>query len=181
MTVDEPRTMRPETPVTKGRLIVTAPRTRHGRQAAERVQQALKVLGAGSELLDDPEGALLTVADGPVVVVGNLSDSRCVRELYYHFLCATDLWHPGPGGCELRTLCDPFGTGHNVILIGYSDAPGAEAATDAFLSRLDDPIPYKVDIGRIYDDSVEHTRWRAVGRGTSQQVCALPRRSVETW
>jgi len=109
---------------------------------AEAVHRALDVLGAKVELLTDPEGDLLTKAEGPVVVVGNLADSRCVRELYFRFLCATDLWYPGPGGYELRTLCDPFGTGSNVVLIGYSDPEGAGAATGEFLSRLKDPIPH---------------------------------------
>ncbi len=143
MVIERPRALVPETPLHAGkRVTVAAPRSEHGRTAARRIHRALRDLKAPVELLDDPAGDVLTGADGPVIVVGNLADSRSVRELYFRFMCATDLWYPGPGGFELRTLCDPFGKGHNVIQAGYSDAAGANAAAEAFCSRLDDPIPH---------------------------------------
>ena len=113
-----------------------------GGRRQKRMHRALQDLKAPVELLDDPAGEVLAEAGGPVIVVGNLSDSQCIQELYFRFMCATDLWYPGPGGYELRTLCNPFGTGHNVIQAGYSDAVGARAATEAFHSCLDDPIPH---------------------------------------
>jgi len=143
MTIERPRSLVRETPVGRGTpLLVAAPRSSHGRAAAGRIERALRQLGGQAELAADPVGDVLGRADGPVIVVGNLADSRCVRQLYFQFMCATDLWYPGPGGYELRTLCNPFGTGHNVILLGYSDAVGAQAGTDELLSRLDDPIPH---------------------------------------
>ena len=48
----------------------------------------------------------------------------------------TDLWYPGPAGYELRTLCDPLATGHNLILVGYSDAEGANRASEALVGHL---------------------------------------------
>ncbi len=79
---------------------------------------------------------------GPVIVVGNLADSRCVKWFYHRSFCATDLWYPGPGGHELRTLCNPFGSGHNLILAGYSDADGARNVGEVLLARLGNPIPH---------------------------------------
>lgn len=147
MTIEHPRVLNTETPIDDGtRVVVAAPRSAHGRQAAKRIQAALLDLGVVGELSNDPEGELLRVADGPMIVVGNLADSSCVRMLYFQFLCATDLWYPGLGGYELRTLCDPFGSGHNVILVGYSDAEGARAGSDLLVSRLGDSISHLKDL-----------------------------------
>ena len=99
-----------------------------------------------ASLADDPPEDALARATGPVFVVGNLADSQCVRGLYFRFLCATDAWYPGPQGFELRTLCNPLNAGHNVILVGYSDARGARNATDALLARLADPLPHLFDL-----------------------------------
>lgn len=140
---DHPRRLEKQTPILKAkRVLVAAPRSSHGQRAAQAFHRALVGLGGRAELLSDPASDVLKASDGPVIVIGNLADSRCVRELYFRFLCATDLWYPGPGGYELRTLCDPFRTGQNVILVGYSDEQGAKAATEALLVRLKDPIPH---------------------------------------
>ncbi|MDE2886610.1 MAG: hypothetical protein OXR72_00230 [Gemmatimonadota bacterium] len=152
MKIKRPRPLEPETPLRgPNGVLVAAPRSGHGRTAARRIHRALRDINAHAEFLDDPPGDALTAADRPVIVVGNLADSRCVRELYFRFLSATDLWYPGPGGFELRTLCNPFGTGCNVIHAGYSDAAGAASVTDAFSSRLDDPIPHfaVLDVTRL--------------------------------
>ena len=67
MTIAHPRSLQPETPVQSAeRVIVAAPRTAHGRKAAERLHRALGDLGARSELLSDPTGGVLTSAGGPV-------------------------------------------------------------------------------------------------------------------
>ena len=147
MVIEHPRPLQLETPLhSAAHIAVAAPRSEPGHRAARRLCGAIQDLGGTAELIPDPDGDILTQAQGPVVVVGNLSDSRCVRGLYYRALCATDLWYPGPGGYELRTLCDPFGTGHNVILVGYSDAAGVDAATQILLSRLSDPIPHLLEV-----------------------------------
>jgi len=147
MMIDRPRKLRTETTLGDDTpVLVCAPSSVHGRQAANRIHLAFQTMGVRSEMHEDPEGALMKSADGPVVIVGNLADSRCIKVLYYHSLCATDLWYPGPGGYELRTLCNPFGTGENVILVGYSDEEGAQAGCDRFLSKLGDSIPHLKDL-----------------------------------
>lgn len=123
--IAHPRSLNLETPLSTSKpVLVAAPRTDYGQKAAERVYRSLLSLGIRSELLVDPPADIMVKADRPAIVIGNLAESQCVRELYFRFLCATDLWYPGPGGYELRTLCDPFGAGHNVILVGYSDEKG---------------------------------------------------------
>lgn len=143
MTITQPRPLHFETPIGRDTVIqIAAPRSAHGQQTARAIRDALVEKGTHVEWHDDPEGNLLRTTNSPVVIVGNLADSQCIRELYYRSLCATDLCYPGPGGSELRTLCDPLGTGHNLILIGYSDEDGAEAATQVFQNRLSTSIPH---------------------------------------
>ena len=144
---ERPRPLDLDTPLREAtQVLVAAPRSEHGRKAAERIQDALRELGASAALAADPADDALSKAEGPVFVVGNLADSRCVRGLYFRFLCATDKWYPGPQGFELRTLCNPLNTGHNVILVGYSDDRGAKNATEALLARLADPLPHLFDL-----------------------------------
>ncbi|MBT4141093.1 MAG: hypothetical protein HOE48_24510 [Candidatus Latescibacteria bacterium] len=143
MIIEHPRILKTETVLANSAPIyIAAPRSKHGQQVAKRIRAALQNKGIQSEILPDPAGEFLTTANGPTIVVGNLADSHCIQTLYYRFLCATDLWYPGPGGYELRTLCDPLGSGHNIILIGYSDAEGAQEGCDVFISQLGHSIPH---------------------------------------
>ena len=145
--IKNPRPITLETPLCAGAtVLVAAPRSEYGRRAAERIQEALAGLGASTALAPDPSEEALVRAEGPVFVVGNLADSKCVRGLYFRFLCATDAWYPGPKGYELRTLCNPFNTGHNIILVGYSNEAGAANAARALLARLADPLPHLFDL-----------------------------------
>ncbi|MDP6777988.1 MAG: hypothetical protein QGI83_14620, partial [Candidatus Latescibacteria bacterium] len=163
MTIEHPRHLELETPLCAGHPVtVAAPRSPHGRATADRIHQALRDIGADATLAEDPAFEALSEAAGPVIVVGNLADSQCIRGLYFRFMCATDLWYPGPGGYELRTLCNPFGTGHNALLVGYSDAEGTTAGCEALLDRLADPVPHLADLHvtrlPVSGQEVEQTR-----------------------
>ncbi len=72
-----------------------------------------------------------------LICLGNRSTNQTLGALYDLYYCLTDLKYPGIGGYEVRTLHDPFGDGRNVIIVGASDAPGVEAATAAFLAKLE--------------------------------------------
>jgi hypothetical protein len=103
--IREPRSLSLETRIDRSQSVaIAAPRSEHGRRAAERIGEALKGSGVQARCLVDPEPGAMAAADGPTFVVGNLADSRCVRELYVRYLCATDLWYPGPAGSA--TLSD---------------------------------------------------------------------------
>lgn len=94
------------------------------------------------EILNNPEKEAITEARGPVILVGNLSDSTCIEHLYYQFLCATDKWYPGPDGYEIRTLINPFGTGFNIIHIGYSDQAGLKTALSVLNDEIAESVPH---------------------------------------
>ncbi len=143
MVIAKPRPINLRTPIGQNvPVLVAAPCSAHGRRTAHNIHRALLNRGVRAVLQEDPEDSLMRSALGPVIVVGNLADSRCVKWLYYRARCATDLWYPGPGGHELRTLCNPFGSGHNLILAGYSDEDGARNVGEVLLARLADPIPH---------------------------------------
>lgn len=98
-------------------------------------------------IFTNPDPSELYTAENPVILIGNLSNSRCVEAMYYKYLLATDLTYPGPGGFELRTLLDPFATGFNVLQIGYSDIEGLEKAVNAFSEYIhEDNIGFLCEI-----------------------------------
>lgn len=111
---------------------------------------AQELAGKTAIVLEDPDPGLLRKADGPVILLGNLSDNRCVKELYYQHLLFTDRTYPGPGGYELRTLLDPFATGFNVLHAGYSDSVGLEKAAAALGKKLtEEGCPYLCEIRAV--------------------------------
>ena len=126
---------------------------------------------AGSmSILENPGEECLTKATGPVILIGNLSNSLCVERLYYDFLSATDLWYPGPSGYEVRTLIDPYGTGFNIIHIGYSDKNGLKRALGYFVGIVDRNILHQAEIrperlhipdeyaNHIFNDELDSTK-----------------------
>lgn len=133
----------PETPLSSRRVIVVAPGEESGARAGDLLGDALAQFDGVVEVLHDPAHDTLWAADGPVLLLGNLANSQCVRYLYYRLLCATDRRYPGPAGYELRTLADPFATGCNIIHLGYSDDAGLDAGLHVLLDKLrDDLLPY---------------------------------------
>ena len=113
----------------------------------ETLSFAQELAGETAVLLEDPDPSLLRKADGPVILLGNLSNNRCVKELYYQHLLFTDRTYPGPGGYELRTLLDPFATGFNILHIGYSDSEGLEKAAASFKQKqTKEGLPYLCEI-----------------------------------
>ena len=107
-----------------------------GQKAAKEVLRMVSLCNPRAELLINPQPDALYSNAGPIILIGNLADSLCVEELYYRFLCVTDRWYPGPGGYELRTLVNPFNTGYNIILLGYSDEPGLNSGVCALKEKI---------------------------------------------
>jgi len=84
-----------------------------------------------------------------VIALGNMSTNPFIERLYCEWRCLLDLRYPGPGGYVLRSLHDPYGTGHNVILIGGSDDAGVAKAAEVFCRLLRRANPLKV--GRLME------------------------------
>lgn len=129
------------------KVVVASPKGESGIISAYRIGGILRKFNKNTEVLIDPEPDLLYSCTGPVVLIGNLADSSCVKELYHKFLCVTDLWYPGPRGYELRTLIDPFNTGYNLIHLGYSEEQGLAEAEKILEAKIKaGTIPYLREI-----------------------------------
>ena len=89
------------------------------------------------------------------IVLGNLATSRAAECLYLRSYTYEDLYFPGPGGFVLRPLCNPLGTGANVLVIGASDDQGLGEAvrrvTDHVVrAEASLAVPLTVQIGEGY-------------------------------
>jgi hypothetical protein len=71
-----------------------------------------------------------------VILLGNRSTNTALSKLYDSFYALTDLKYPGAGGYEVRSVHNPFGDGHNAIILGGSDDAGVQAATEHFIKVL---------------------------------------------
>ncbi|RKX34366.1 MAG: hypothetical protein DRP71_07390, partial [Verrucomicrobia bacterium] len=78
--IKQPRVLKTQTSLENDApVLIAAPNSLHGRKAANRIHLALQNLSVRSEIREDPEDESMRSADGPVVVVGNLADSRCIK------------------------------------------------------------------------------------------------------
>ncbi len=144
-------------------ILITAPGCQMGLKASQLIKERFESIGCKAEILYNPEHDVMLNCKCPIIVIGNLADSKCVEYLYYKFLCITDKSYPGDKGYRLSTVIDPFATGFNIIHIGYSDDDGLENGVRTFLSKVSNPIPYlnevfytKLPYDRDYIDSIKH-------------------------
>lgn len=87
-----------------------------------------------------------------VVLLGHLDNNRHVARLYHNFFVCLDQGYTGRTGYELRSVHDPFGTGHNAILVSGSFAEGTLAAAQAFAALVKAAgRPGSLALGRVLD------------------------------
>ena len=104
---------------------------------ASRIQEAIqKRSGVKVPVVKDDAPEAGVPIQGNLIVLGNRSTNRTIEELYNRYFTLLDLWYPGPGGYEVRTLHNPFGGGHNVIFVGGSDAAGVDRAVGVLVEKL---------------------------------------------
>ena len=97
-----------------------------------------------------------TLGNGPVLVMGNLTESVLGRKLYLTGYDFTDYAWPGKEGHVVRTVRDPFGTGAHVLMIGGSypgDIAAAARAASAMVRRTGPRLEYTniVELGENAD------------------------------
>ena len=102
---------------------------------------------------------------GPVVVLGNLMDSRLARSLYVQAYDFTDASWPSAGGHVLRTIRDPLGTGAHVFLVGGSDPAGVADAAAALVALVKERGPI---LG--YVNQVKLGQWAAEIEGYTREI-----------
>lgn len=84
----------------------------------------------------DLAGFIEVMKQTNVVLLGSIHNNRAMLPMYSHSACFADDLFPGPGGYELRTIHDPWGTGNNVVVIGGADSQGLAEAISALLARI---------------------------------------------
>ncbi len=82
-----------------------------------------------------------------VITLGNMATNAFIEKLYRQWQVILDLKYPGEGGFVVRSLHNPYTTGHNVIFLGGSDDAGVSAAVKAFCDGLKGAATLKV--GRL--------------------------------
>ncbi|MBN1284474.1 MAG: hypothetical protein JXB47_03670 [Anaerolineae bacterium] len=71
-----------------------------------------------------------------LILLGDLNTNRALIPLYANYYCATDGTYPGGDGYELRTIVNPYGAGHNVILAGGSTLNGVRRAVERLVAHV---------------------------------------------
>lgn len=74
--------------------------------------------------------------DSNVITLGNMASNAFIEKLYFQWQVILDLKYPGEGGFVVRSLHNPYASGHNVIFLGGSDDAGVSAAVTAFSDGL---------------------------------------------
>ncbi len=136
----------------KPAVTIIAPASGVYRQQALRIQQAIERLtGVEVPLAGDDSPAAAVPIQGHLIVLGNRSTHKTIRQLYDRYYTLLDLRYPGPEGHVVRTLHNPFGDGRNVVFAGGSDSAGVSAATDALVQILGKAgaKPGELSIGRL--------------------------------
>ena len=71
-----------------------------------------------------------------LILIGNLCNNEATIPLYGRGHYFADEVYPGKGGYEVRTICDPFGLGRNVITLSGVGLDEAALAVNAFVQAL---------------------------------------------
>ncbi|MFW5868266.1 MAG: hypothetical protein ACOCX2_10645, partial [Armatimonadota bacterium] len=138
--VEEPKQLFPQTPLVtggeaQGRIIVPADEA--WGEAAVALQSKIEELsGAAPEIVPADQVTDEEMRDATSIVIGNVVSNARMRHLYGHGYIFADDFYPGEGGYEVRTVHDPWGTGHNVLSVGASDPAGALAGVEALSAGL---------------------------------------------
>lgn len=75
-----------------------------------------------------------------VIALGSMLTNPLIERLYWNRYTFIDAVTPGPGNYLIHTAYDPYPwtSGHDVIILGCSDAAGALPAVEAFTGQLRD-------------------------------------------
>ncbi len=136
----------PRTEIVTGaeaRAVLCAPAGRH-EDAARKLIATIRTR-CGAQLTTVPDTALIDPHLFPVgdvlkaqnvIALGNANDNRLIGALWGRGYAYASALYPGPGGYVIRTVHDPFALGHNVLILGGTDAPGVRKAVDLFLHKF---------------------------------------------
>jgi hypothetical protein len=111
-----------------------------GRQLAAAISQrtgfALAVQSADGYVSASPRAVKAEALAKHFIVLGQFWDNAVLERLYAGMFDPTDAVFPGPGGWQLRTVCSPFRSGQNCVVVSGSDLAGCRKAVAELPARL---------------------------------------------
>ncbi len=111
------------------------PDSEAGRAAAQSVAQAVQEATGVA-----PAVRVGTPADGlperHCVMLGDIGSNPALMVAYTRQFTMVDGYLPGPGGCILQTIVEPFRRGADLVVVGASDAAGLAKAAAAFVAQV---------------------------------------------
>ncbi len=75
-------------------------------------------------------------AEAHVITCGHLANNKAIERLYNGRHCFVDTLFPGGDDYLVRSINDPFGSGHNAIVAGASSVAGLERAVTALTDQI---------------------------------------------
>lgn len=149
----------------KANAIIITPNLPEFQKLAAKVKLAVKnATGATLEVVDLKKvanlrgefvGGKLPVKN--IITLGSLQNNGLVAHLYFRGYTNVDANYPGKNGYVVQTVCDPWATGANAIILGGSNTQGVEKAVNRFCTdlpkggTLDLPRTLKAVYNKSYD------------------------------
>lgn len=119
------------------RAVIVAPRGgRYAAQVSLVRERIRRLTGVSVPVYGDDTVPEALLKEKNVIALGNMSTNRFIARLYCQWQVILDLKYPGNGGYVVRSLHNPYGTGHNVIFLGGSDDAGVVEAAHLFADSL---------------------------------------------
>lgn len=145
-----------ETPLVQngeGRALICTAAHPAWQKAAQTIQQAIAAAtGVTLSLVTDETLAPAEFLQRPTILLGHLNNNRYVARLYHNFFVCCDEGFTGRTGYEIRSIHNPFGTGHNAIFVGGSFAEGTQRAAEAFAALCKaQGRPGELTLGRLLE------------------------------
>jgi len=121
----------------KPAVAIVAPASGAYQTAATLIQEEIeKRTGVKTPIVSDDSPEAAVPIQGNLIVLGNRSTNKTISALYDLYYCLVDLKYPGPEGYVIRSVHNPFGDGHGVVIVGASDAAGLDEGANALAGIL---------------------------------------------
>ncbi len=150
-------------------------------ELAQQVASAIKAATGAEVPIKTAEQYSEADRDTNLICLGQMNNNKLALELYIWHYIACDDWWPGPEGYVVRTCCDPWGNGHNVIMLGGIDREGVKRSVEQFqplLTKSDTlTVPRTIKVHfRGLDEYGDRVIPALVGRFTKEfvELKALP-------
>jgi hypothetical protein len=104
---------------------------------SQQIQAAVKrATSVELPVLRPAEATPARLAGTQAVLLGNVCNNRAMQPLYGLLYTSVDDAYPSDDGYLVHTVHDPWGTGHNAVVVGAATAKGLARAVEAFVGAI---------------------------------------------